>query len=128
MRTGVRPIFIILLLVALFAPLYLIDSERHSSLAIPWKNSDSPSDASSRFTDVKNGNAHSNLTNKPPKITIIVIWVTRSDQDPHYMAWFWQGVQNNPKVNLLFVNVDIAGNGCKRYSTLKNVKVSPMLI
>ena len=125
MRTGIKPIFIVLILVALLGPLYFIDVERHTSISLPWKNS--ASDASTRLSnsDLSSGYDYkADLENKPPKITIIVIWVTRTDTDPHYMAWFWQGVENNPNVNLLFVNIDVAGNGCKKYSSLKNVKVS----
>ena len=123
MRSGVRLVFIFLLIVALFVPLYLIDVERHTSLSSIWKNQGLSDE--SRFTDLHdNKGSSSSLANRTPKITIIVIWMTRSDKEPHYMSWFWQGVRSNPDINLLFVNVDIAGNGCKKYSKLPNVKVS----
>ena len=65
------------------------------------------------------------LGSREPKITIIAIWVPRSDEVAAYVPYFFQSVEANPEVNLLFVQVDKRDLGCRTYSTAPNVKVSP---
>lgn len=61
---------------------------------------------------------------KPPKITMIAIWVPRSSVSPIYLPYFFQSVEANPQVDLIFVQVDKFGVGCKRYSHARNVQVA----
>ena len=59
----------------------------------------------------------------PPKITMIAIWVPRNSVPPIYLPYFFQSVEANPQVDLVFVQVDKFGVGCKRYSHARNVQV-----
>ncbi|KAJ6453253.1 hypothetical protein C8R47DRAFT_997775 [Mycena vitilis] len=58
--------------------------------------------------------------NLPPKITIIAIYTTHSYTPQHHTQMFWQGVEANPSVNLLFINVDRDNEGCDTYQRNSN--------
>lgn len=60
---------------------------------------------------------------RPPKITVIAIWAIKSNNTPAYIPLFFQSVEANPQVDLLFVQVDVLGYGCPTYSDAPNVKV-----
>lgn len=57
-----------------------------------------------------------------PKITVIVIWSIHDSKAPVYLPYFFQSVEANPDVDLLFVAVDRAGVGCKSHSSSPNVQ------
>lgn len=58
-----------------------------------------------------------------PKITVIAIWSTRSEETPIYMPYFFQSVAANPEINLLLVQVDAGrGVGCAFHSNAPNVR------
>lgn len=67
---------------------------------------------------------HSDSQQKQPKITIIAIWDSRSDETPIYLPYFFYSVKANPEVDLLFIQVDKLNAGCKTYSKARNVQVS----
>ena len=59
---------------------------------------------------------------RKPKVTIIAIWSIHQFQTPSYFPYFFQSVEANPDVDLLFVQVDRAAVGCQTYSTAPNVQ------
>ena len=83
------------------------------------------------YTTVAPIEPESNSTNRlqptRPKITMIAIWVPRTSGSPIYLPYFFQSVEANPQVDLLFVQVDKFGVGCKRYSHARNIQV-PIII
>ena len=64
---------------------------------------------------------------KPPKITITAVWTIKTNSTPAYMPYFFQSVEENPQVDLLFVQVDMLGHGCPTHSSAPNVKVCKTL-
>lgn len=64
-------------------------------------------------------NAHDTIK---PKISIIAIWSIHQYQTPSYFPYFFQSVEANPDVDLLFVQVDRAAVGCQTYSNAPNVQ------
>ena len=76
--------------------------------------------------DVKSAESQADfsyVSEKPPKITIIAIWTIKANSTPAYMPYFFQSVEENPQVDLLFVQVDMLGHGCPTQSSAPNVKV-----
>ena len=63
------------------------------------------------------------FASRPTKLTVIVVWTTRSATDPIYFPYFFNSVEANPQVDLLFVNVDKSGHGCRTFSDAPNVQV-----
>ena len=59
---------------------------------------------------------------KVPKITVIAIWSIHDSKTPVYFPYFFQSVEANKDVDLLFVAVDRAGVGCKSFSSAANVQ------
>ncbi|KAH8119132.1 hypothetical protein DFH11DRAFT_1686098 [Phellopilus nigrolimitatus] len=59
---------------------------------------------------------------KPPKITIIVLWRIGGPTPPSYIPYFFQSVEANPQIDLLFVQVDELGFGCSTYSSASNIQ------
>ena len=57
-----------------------------------------------------------------PKITIILVWMDRGTHPPRYLPYFFQSVENNPEIDLLFINVDKGNKGCPNHSNASNVK------
>lgn len=64
------------------------------------------------------------LMTRAPKITIVAIWVPRNNEVAAYVPYFFQSVEANPEVDLLFVQVDKRNLGCRTYSSAPNVEVS----
>ena len=64
---------------------------------------------------------------KPPKITVTAVWTIKTNSTPAYMPYFFQSVEENPQVDLLFVQVDMLGHGCPIHSSAPNVKVCKTL-
>ncbi|EJD02913.1 uncharacterized protein FOMMEDRAFT_168024 [Fomitiporia mediterranea MF3/22] len=58
---------------------------------------------------------------KTPKITIIAVWSILGP-DPNYLPYFFQSVEANDQVDLLFVQVDKHDLGCSSYSSAPNVQ------
>ncbi len=56
------------------------------------------------------------------KISIIVIWDARGGEPPLYLPYFFQSVEANPEVDLLFINVDKEQKDCASYSSAPNVQ------
>lgn len=56
------------------------------------------------------------------KITIILVWVDRGKSPPAYLPYFFESVEANPAVHLLFINVDKGNKGCTSHSTADNVR------
>ena len=80
--------------------------------------------------DVKSAESQADfsyVSEKPPKITIIAIWTIKANSTPAYMPYFFQSVEENPQVDLLFVQVDMLGHGCPTHSSAPNVKVCKTL-
>ena len=80
--------------------------------------------------DVKSAESQADfsyVSEKPPKITIIAIWTIKTNSTPAYMPYFFQSVEENPQVDLLFVQVDMLGHGCPIHSSAPNVKVCKTL-
>ena len=80
--------------------------------------------------DVKSAESQADfsyVSEKPPKITIIAIWTIKTNSTPAYMPYFFQSVEENPQVDLLFVQVDMLGHGCPNHSSAPNVKVCKTL-
>ena len=76
--------------------------------------------------DVKSAESQADfsyVSEKPPKITIIAIRTIKANSTPAYMPYFFQSVEENPQVDLLFVQVDMLGHGCPTHSSSPNVKV-----
>lgn len=64
------------------------------------------------------------LKNKPPKITFILIWVSKTLTVPNYVPYFFQSVEANRDVDMLFIHVDRNGLGCQTFTNVANVNVS----
>ena len=60
---------------------------------------------------------------RPPKITVIVAWTIRSPTPPIYFPYFFQSVEANPEVDLLFIQMDKLGYGCTQHSSAANIQV-----
>ncbi|THH10671.1 hypothetical protein EW145_g1161 [Phellinidium pouzarii] len=60
------------------------------------------------------------LKNRPPKITVIAVWTPRGPS-PIYMPYFFQSVEANPQVDLLFIQVN-KHHACSSYSSAPNVQ------
>jgi len=56
------------------------------------------------------------------KLSIIVIWQDRGGEPPLYLPYFFQSVEANPDVDLLFINVDKEQKDCASYSRASNVQ------
>ena len=63
---------------------------------------------------------------RTPKITVIAIWSIKGPS-PNYLPYFFQSVEANDQVDLLFVQVDVKGIGCSSYSHAANVHVCILL-
>ena len=81
-------------------------------------------DDKSRLFEPSELNPHAGLQPRPPKITVTVIWVPRNTDVPIYFPYFFQSVEANPEVDLLFIQVDKFNVGCNSYSKARNVRVS----
>lgn len=58
------------------------------------------------------------------KITFIALWQTTNDAAPaQYMPLFFQSVEANPTIDLLFVNIVSDIDNCKPYAAAANIKV-----
>jgi hypothetical protein len=61
-----------------------------------------------------------------PKITIIVPWWSRSSGPlPHYVPYFFNSVEANPSVDLLYVHITDSQDDCTPLWDAPNVKVCP---
>jgi hypothetical protein len=90
---------------------------------ISWNTSashslDTTNSANTTITDI----APVQVTQKPPKITIIAIWVGR-DGERNYLKYFFESVEANPNINLLFVNVLRDEDGCQHRSNASNIQM-----
>ncbi|OCB88395.1 hypothetical protein A7U60_g4436 [Sanghuangporus baumii] len=69
----------------------------------------------------RSSNLPSSLGRPPPKITLIAIWSILGPS-PVHLSYFFQSVEANEQIDLLFVQVDKQGSGCSSYSNAPNVQ------
>ncbi|KAL5507443.1 hypothetical protein ACEPAH_6899 [Sanghuangporus vaninii] len=58
---------------------------------------------------------------RPPKITLIAVWSILGPS-PIYLPYFFQSVEANEQIDLLFVQLDLQGKGCHSFSSAPNVR------
>ncbi|KAL5523719.1 hypothetical protein ACEPAG_7892 [Sanghuangporus baumii] len=69
----------------------------------------------------RSSNLPSSPGRRPPKITIIAVWSILGPS-PDHLSYFFQSVEANEQIDLLFVQVDKRGFGCSSYSNAPNVQ------